>query len=112
MSARDGTLLWQVFMGSPIWDGITQGDSTWASPVAAKLAGQWSIYHASMDGQVYSIPLAKAVMSNGSQPWADWSFWLNMFISMVAVAFAALWLTAKRKMAAKKDNALGSSRKF
>ncbi len=112
VSVRRGTLLWQVFMGAAIWDGVVQGDSTWASPVAARLGEEWCIYHGSFDGQIYSIPVAKAVMSNGSQPWADWSFWLNMFISLVVVAGLALWLTAKSKKASRKNKHLGFTDKY
>ena len=97
VDAGDGSLRWSVYTGAPLWDAIVLGESIWSSPVVAQLDERWMIYHGSVDGVFYGLPLSQAALAGGSPPWGTWRFWLTMLISMAAVAGLALGLTRRAR---------------
>jgi outer membrane protein assembly factor BamB len=95
VSGRDGTLLWTVFTGKPLWDGVILGESNWASPAAAEIGGRWMLYMGSYNGVFYAIPLSQAAMAGGSQPWTDVRFWITMVLALGLTAVLSLYLTRR-----------------
>jgi outer membrane protein assembly factor BamB len=97
LDARDGGLRFSVFVGLPIWDAITQGESNWASPVVARVGEHWMIYHGSLDGALYAIPISQAAQTSPAAPWASGRFWWTMVLSLGLSAGLALWLTRRAR---------------
>lgn len=99
LSGRDGRLLWNVYTGPPIWDWVSQADSTWSSPAAAWVNDRWMVYFGSYSGVFYGIPINQAAQVGPSRPWSNLRFWLTMALSLLATTALAIWLTRRRRSA-------------
>ena len=97
LSAADGTLLWSAFVGRPIWDSITLGDSIWASPSVALSGGKATIYLGSYAGPLYAMPLAEARNKALARPSSNLGFWFTMPVVMLLTAMLTIFLTRRHR---------------
>jgi outer membrane protein assembly factor BamB len=93
VSGADGSLLWSAFLGRPIWDSVSLGDSIWSSPAVAEIDGQRVAYVGSYSGPFYAVPLAEAAEKALARPGSNINFWLTMPIVMAIVAAMTLLVT-------------------
>lgn len=94
-----GTERFSVFIGAPLWDGVSLGESTWSSPVTVAINGRWMVYHGGYNGEFLGLPIAEAMMFEGGRPWSNARFWLTMVLVLVGVGGAA-WLLDRRRVKA------------
>ncbi|HEY3355397.1 MAG TPA: PQQ-binding-like beta-propeller repeat protein [Polyangia bacterium] len=92
----DGAPVFQSFTGRPLWDVAGLDESTWSSPVTARLGGRRMVYAGGYDGILRALPLDEAgraappVRSNGA-------FWLSFPITLGPLALLAVWLTRRER---------------
>jgi outer membrane protein assembly factor BamB len=97
VSGADGSLLWSAFLGRPIWDSVSLGDSIWSSPAVAEIDGQDVAYVGSYAGPFYAVPLDEAAEKALARPGSNINFWLTMPIVMAIVAGMTLLVTRRRR---------------
>ena len=98
VDAGDGVLRWSLDIGAPIWDGVPQGESLWASPVAARINGRWMLYLGSPAGAFLAIPLDQAELASTSPPWSNRRFWIIMVLVLAGTTLAATWLSRRQRL--------------
>ena len=98
VDAGDGVLRWSLDIGAPIWDGVPQGESLWASPVAARINGRWMLYLGSPAGAFLAIPLDQAELASTSPPWSNRRFWIIMVLVLAGTTMAATWLARRQRL--------------
>jgi len=97
VAGEDGSLLWSAFVGRPIWDSISLGDSIWSSPVVADIDGQQVAYVGSYAGPFYAIPLAEAAEKALARPSSNLDFWVTLPLVILAVTVMTLGLTRRHR---------------
>jgi len=97
VAGEDGSLLWSAFIGRPIWDSISLGDSIWSSPVVAEIDGQQVAYVGSYAGPLYAIPLAEAAEEALARPSSNIDFWLTMPLVLLIVTAMTLLVTRRHR---------------
>ena len=55
LDATSGAVLWKQPTGKLMWTHIDRGDSTWASPCVAAVAGKPMLFFGSYDGNLYAF---------------------------------------------------------
>ena len=96
VSADSGAERFSVFTGRPLWDVSGLDESTWSSPVAARIGGRWMAFAGSYDGTLRALPLDLPA-PGGRMPRSDLWFWLSFPLSLGPVAALALWLTRRER---------------
>ncbi len=96
VDADTGAPRFTVFTGRPLWDVSGLDQSAWASPVAAKLGGQWMVFVGGYDGTLRAFPLEAASPSSRLARSDAW-FWASFPLSLVAVAALARFLTVRSR---------------
>ncbi len=91
----NGALLWSVYLGRPLWNSITLGDSIWSSPSIAIIDGQPVVYQGSYAGPFHAIPLAQAAEAALARPGSNIKFWLTLPLVMLIVTLVTLYLTRR-----------------
>jgi outer membrane protein assembly factor BamB len=97
VAAGDGSLNWSAFLGRPIWDSITLGDSIWASPSVAVINGQAVAYVGSYAGPFYAVVLDEARRKALARPGSNLQFWVLLPLVMLATTGLALFLTRRHR---------------
>jgi outer membrane protein assembly factor BamB len=64
----NGQVLWKAASGPLLWSHAYMGDSLWASPVVARVAGKPSVFFGALDGILYAY---RPRLSPESRPLAD-----------------------------------------
>ena len=95
LRAQDGSLLWSAFFGSPLWDSITLGDSTWSSPSVALLGGRAVAFQGFYSGPFHAVVLDEAQGRALSRSGSNLHFWLMMPLVMLAAAALTILLTRR-----------------
>lgn len=97
VDGEDGSLLWSAYMGRPIWDSISLGDSIWSSPVVAEINGQQVVFVGSYAGPLHAVPLAAAAEKALARPSSNLDFWVTMPVVMLIVGLATIFLTRRHR---------------
>jgi len=97
VSASDGAFGWLAYTGRPLWDTLGLGDSTWASPAAARINGEWMAYTGSYDGMLYGLAVAQVSQQKNWGERSNLAFWVSLPLSLGCVAGLALVLTRRQR---------------
>jgi outer membrane protein assembly factor BamB len=91
-----GAARFTLFTGQPLWDVSGLDESTWSSPIAAKIGAQWMVFVGGYDGTFRALPLEVAAPGN-HVPRSHLWFWLSFPLSLGPVAGLAVWLTRRAR---------------
>ena len=97
VDGTDGSLLWSAFLGRPIWDSVSLGDSIWSSPVVAEIDGKQVAYVGSYAGPFYAVPLDEAARKALARPSSNIDFWLTMPVVLLVVTAMTLLVTRRHR---------------
>ncbi len=97
VNSGDGSLAWSAFLGRPLWDSISLGDSTWSSPVVAELNGRVVAYIGSYSGPLYAVPLDEAAEKALARPSSNLRFWVTLPLVVLAVILVTLLITRRHR---------------
>ena len=97
LDARKGALLWSAYLGRPLWDSITLGDSIWASPSVAIMNGKATIFVGSYAGPLYAMPLREARNKSLARPGSNLRFWVTMPLVMLLTTGLTIFLTRRHR---------------
>ena len=97
VDSHDGSLVWSAFLGRPLWDSVTLGDSTWSSPVVAEINGRVVAYVGSYSGPLYAIPLDEAADKALARPSSNLRFWVTLPLVVLAVIIVTLLITRRHR---------------
>lgn len=96
VSARSGALLWSYYTGRPLWDAIALDESTWSSPVSARVNGWWMTYFGSYDGNLYALSLDELAVSAGPGR-SNLGFWVSLPLALLATWLLTVYFTRRAK---------------
>ena len=97
VSAHNGALLWSAFLGRPLWDSITLGDSIWASPSVALMDGKATIFVGSYSGPLYAVPLHEARQKALARPSSNLRFWVTLPLVILLTTGLTIFLTRRHR---------------
>lgn len=95
IAGEDGSLLWSAYLGRPLWDSISLGDSIWASAVVARINGQQVAYLGSYAGPFHAIPLDEAAQQALARAGSNLTFWFGLPVVLLAIGALTLALTRR-----------------
>jgi outer membrane protein assembly factor BamB len=99
LSMVDGAPLFSAYLGRPLWDAVTLGDSIWSSPAVASIGEQAMVYVGAYSGPFHGIPLQGAALAALARPEANLEFWVRLPLVLLAVSGVAVWLTRRERRA-------------
>lgn len=96
VGAERGEARWSFYVGRPLWDAVALDESTWSSPVAARVNGRWMAYFGSYDGNLYALPLDE-LEGTGGPAGANLAFWISLPVALLGAAALAVALTRRAR---------------
>ncbi len=97
LDAASGTSLWNAYLGRPLWDSISLGDSIWASPSVAVMDGKATIFFGSYSGPLYAMPMHEVSKKALARPSSNLRFWVTMPVVMLLTAGLTIFLTRRHR---------------
>jgi outer membrane protein assembly factor BamB len=97
VDAANGAQLWSAYMGRPLWQSITLGDSVWSSPSLARIDGRDFLYFGSYAGPIHGVPLDEAARKALARPSSNIDFWITLPLVLLAVAAFLVLMTRRER---------------
>lgn len=94
VEAGRGQPQFSAFTGRPLWNVAGMDDSTWSSPVAARVSGHWLAFVGSYDGTLRALPLDVADRA-APELRSNLMFWLS-FPALLGPVVALAWGLTRR----------------